>query len=222
MADRAAVLQQVLDSKLIAVVRYDDPKPLIRALHAVVEGGVSAIEVTLTVPNALQVISEAQRELGNRVLIGAGTVLEVDTAKAALDAGASFIVSPVTQPEVINFCAMTEVAVMPGAFTPTEIVAAWNAGADIVRVFPADCLGPSFFQAVHNPFPKIRLMPTGGVRLATARSFLDAGAVCLGVGSQLVDRNLVDQGNLDALRDRSRQFVQVVDDFKKNRPLAQA
>lgn len=217
MPDRAAVLKHVFDTKLIAVVRYDDPKPLIKALHAVVDGGVTIVEVTLTVPNALQVIAEAVREFGSRVLVGAGTVLEVDTAKAALDAGASFIVSPVMHPEVISYCAMNEVAVMPGAFTPTEIVAAWNAGADIVKVFPADSLGPTFIQALKGPLPKIRLMPTGGVLLTNARAFLEAGAVCLGVGSQLVDRKLVDAGDHDALRERARQYMQIVDDFKKKR-----
>jgi 2-dehydro-3-deoxyphosphogluconate aldolase/(4S)-4-hydroxy-2-oxoglutarate aldolase len=215
MIDRAAVLQTLMDNGLIAVVRSNDSKPLLRALHAVLDGGVSIVEVTLTVPNALQVIAEAKREFGARVLLGAGTVLEVETARAAVEAGASFVVSPVVVPEVISDCVMREVPVIPGAFTPTEIVTAWNAGADIVKVFPAGNLGPEFFKAMKGPLPHIRLMPTGGVDQKNALAFLEAGAVCLGIGTQLVDPKLVAAGDTDALRDRAAQFAAIVKKYRK-------
>jgi 2-dehydro-3-deoxyphosphogluconate aldolase/(4S)-4-hydroxy-2-oxoglutarate aldolase len=217
MANRTQVLKTIDEAKLIAVVRYDDPKPIMRALAAVVEGGVRILEVTLTVPNALQIITEAVREFDGKAIIGAGTVLELDTAKAALEAGATFIVAPIVNQEVINYCAMNEAVVMPGAFTPTEIVAAWNAGADIVKVFPADSLGPPFFKAMRLPFPKIRLMPTGGVNLNSARPFLDAGAVCLGIGSQLLDPKLIAAGNFEAIRDKAWAYAQIVHDYKNRK-----
>ena len=184
-------LQRVIECGILAVVRFADPGPLVEVMQALADGGVTVAEVTFTVPNAIDVIREARKQLGDRVLLGAGTVLDPETARAAILAGAEFIVSPCVNLEVIKMCRRYDKLVMPGALTPTEIVAAWEAGADIVKVFPADIVGPAFFKAMRGPLPQVKLMPTGGVDLTTASEFLKAGAVCLGVGGQLVEPQAV-------------------------------
>src|SRR5439155_9872068 len=143
-------------------------------------------------------------------LLGAGTVLDSETARAVLLAGAEYIVAPTVNLEVIRLCQRYDKLVMPGAFTPTEILTAWEAGADIVKVFPAEVLGPAFFKALRGPLPQVRLMPTGGVDLSTAADFLKAGACCLGIGSQLVEPKAVADHNFDRIRDLARQYVQIV------------
>lgn len=203
-------LQRVTDCGIVAVVRFSDPDPLVEVVKALALGGVTVAEVTLTVPNALDVIRAAKRELGARVLLGAGTVLDPETARAALLAGAEFIVAPTVNLEVIAMCRRYDKLVMPGAFTPTEVLTAWEAGADVVKVFPADVVGPAFFKALRGPLPQVRLMPTGGVDLATAPAFLKAGAVCLGVGSQLVDPKLVAAGDFAGITHLAKQYVDIV------------
>jgi 2-dehydro-3-deoxyphosphogluconate aldolase / (4S)-4-hydroxy-2-oxoglutarate aldolase len=207
---RPLSLQRVLDAGIVAVVRAPDPAGLVEVIRALVAGGVTVAEVTLTVPNALDVIREAKKALGDSVLLGAGTVLDPETCRAALLAGAEFIVSPTVNVDVIRMCRRYDKLVMPGAFTPTEIVSAWDAGADIVKVFPAEVVGPAFFKALRGPLPQIRLMPTGGVDLNTAAEFLQAGACCLGIGSQLVDPKLVAAKAFDQLRDLASRYVDVV------------
>jgi 2-dehydro-3-deoxyphosphogluconate aldolase / (4S)-4-hydroxy-2-oxoglutarate aldolase len=213
---RETDLRRVMESGIVAVVRSPDPAPLVNVLTALADGGVVVAEVTFTVPNALEVIREARRKLGDRVLLGAGTVLDPETARAAILAGAEFIVSPTVNVEVIQLCRRYDKLVMPGAFTPTEIVTAWQAGADIVKVFPAEILGPAFFRAMRGPLPQVKLMPTGGVDLSTARDFLAAGAVCLGVGSQLVDPKLVAAGNFAALRELAAKYVATVREARQS------
>lgn len=203
-------LQQVIECGLVAVVRFADPGPLVNVLKAIADGGITVAEVTFTVPDALGVIREAKRQLGDRVLLGAGTVLDAETARAAILAGAEFLVSPAVNVDVIRMARRYDKLVMPGAFTPTEILTAWEAGADIVKVFPADVLGPAFFRAMRGPLPQVKLMPTGGVDLTTAGEYLKAGAVCLGVGGQLVDAKLVTTGKFDAIRDLAKQYVHAV------------
>ena len=203
-------LQRVTDCGIVAVVRFSDPDPLVEVVRALALGGVTVAEVTLTVPNALDVIRAAKRELGDRVLLGAGTVLDPETARAALLAGAEFIVAPAVNLEVIRMCRRYDKLVMPGAFTPTEVLTAWEAGADIVKEFPADVVGPAFFKALRGPLPQVRLMPTGGVDLATAPEFLKAGAVCLGVGSQLVDLKLVAAGDFAGITHLAKQYIEIV------------
>ncbi len=203
-------LQRVIDGGLVAVVRFAEPGPLVQVLHALADGGLTVAEITLTVPDALGVIREAKRQLGDRMLLGAGTVLDPETARAAILAGAEFIVSPAVNLDVIRLCRRYDKLVMPGAFTPTEILTAWEAGADVVKVFPADVLGPAFFKAMRGPLPQVKLMPTGGVDLTTAAAYLKAGAVCLGVGGQLIDPKLVAAGNFSAIRDLAKQYVDVV------------
>lgn len=203
-------LQRVIECGIVAVVRFADPAPLVEVVKALAAGGVTVAEVTLTVPNALDVIREAKKQLGDRVLLGAGTVLDPETARAAILAGAEFIVSPCVNLEVIKLCRRYDKLAMPGAFTPTEIVAAWEAGADIVKVFPAEIVGPAFFKAMRGPLPQVKLMPTGGVDLTTAGEFLKAGAVCLGVGGQLVDPKIVAAGDFNRITELARQYVELV------------
>lgn len=207
---RVQQLQRVLDSGIVAVVRAPDRAGLVEVIRALAAGGVTVAEVTLTVPNALDVIREARAALGDSVLLGAGTVLDGETCRAALLAGAEFIVSPTLSHDVIRVCRRYDKLVMPGAFTPTETLAAWEAGADIVKVFPAEVVGPAFFKAMRGPLPQIRLMPTGGVDLNTAADFLKAGACCLGIGSQLVDPKLVAARAFDQLRDLAAKYVEIV------------
>src|SRR5687767_5664461 len=211
---READLRRVLDCGIVAVVRAPDPAGLVDVVRALADGGVTVAEVTLTVPGAADVIREARRQLGDRVLLGAGTVLDPETARVALLAGAEFVVSPAVNADVIRLCRRYDKLVMPGAFTPTEILAAWEAGADVVKVFPADVLGPAFFKAMRGPLPQVKLMPTGGVDLTTAGEFLKAGAVCLGVGSQLVDAKLIAGRAFDKITELARQYVGVVKQFR--------
>ena len=203
-------LQRVLDCGIVAVVRFTDPEPLVAVVEALAAGGVTVAEVTFTVPGALDVIRTAKRQLGDRVLLGAGTVLDPETARAVLLAGAEYVVAPTVNLEVIRLCNRYDKLVMPGAFTPTEILTAWEAGADIVKVFPADVVGPAFFKALRGPLPQVRVMPTGGVDLGTAAAFLQAGACCLGVGGQLVDPKAVAAGDFGRIRELARQYVAIV------------
>ena len=212
---RETDLHRVLNCGIIAVVRAPDPAGLVDVVRALADGGVTIAEVTFTIPNAIDVIREVSRQLGDRVLLGAGTVLDTETARAAILAGADFVVSPALNLDVIRLCRRYDKLVMPGAFTPTEILMAWEAGADIVKVFPADIVGPAFFKAVRGPLPQIKLMPTGGVDLNTASEFLKAGAVCLGVGSQLVDPKLIAAKDYAALTTLAKKYADIVTQHRK-------
>jgi 2-dehydro-3-deoxyphosphogluconate aldolase/(4S)-4-hydroxy-2-oxoglutarate aldolase len=207
-------LRQVLECGIVAVVRSHDSRQLVDVVGALAEGGVTVTEITMTVPDALDVIRQVRQALQDRVLLGAGTVLDAETARAALLAGAEYIVAPTVNLDVIRLCQRYDKLVMPGAFTPTEILTAWESGADIVKVFPADVVGPAFFKALRGPLPQVRLMPTGGVDLTTAAEFLRAGACCLGVGSQLVEPGAVAEANFDRIRDLARQYVTIVRDHR--------
>src|SRR3954469_753411 len=168
-------LRQVLDCGIVAVVRSPDSQQLVEVVRALADGGVTVAEITMTVPGALDVVRETRKALGDRVILGAGTILDPETARAAFLAGAEYIVAPTLNLDVIRMCRRYDKLVMPGAFTPTEILTAWEAGADIVKVFPADVVGPAYFKALRGPLPQVRLMPTGGVDLTTAADFLKAG-----------------------------------------------
>lgn len=208
-------LRQVLGSGIVAVVRAPDGKQLVDVARALADGGVSVIEITMTVPGALDVIRQVRDALGDRILLGAGTILDPETARAALLAGAEYLVAPTINLDVIRLCQRYDKLVMPGAFTPTEILTAWEAGADIIKVFPADVVGPAFFKAVRGPLPQVRLMPTGGVDLTTAAAFLKAGACCLGLGAQLVEPRAVAERNFDRIRDLARQYVAIVQQVRR-------
>jgi 2-dehydro-3-deoxyphosphogluconate aldolase/(4S)-4-hydroxy-2-oxoglutarate aldolase len=203
-------LRQILDCGIVAVVRSPDSQQLVEACRALADGGVTVVEITMTVPSALDVLRQVRQALGDRLLLGAGTILDPETARAALLAGAEYVVAPTVNLDVIRLCQRYDKLVMPGAFTPTEILTAWEAGADIVKVFPADVVGPAFFKALRGPLPQVRLMPTGGVDLKTAADFLKAGACCLGVGGQLVEPKAVAERNFDRIRELARQYVAIV------------
>jgi 2-dehydro-3-deoxyphosphogluconate aldolase / (4S)-4-hydroxy-2-oxoglutarate aldolase len=207
---RERALKRIFDGGIVAVVRSDKSAPLVKVVQALAEGGVTAAEVTFTVPDAVDVIRDVRREVGDALVLGAGTVLDPETARAAILAGAEFIVSPIVNPEVIRLCRRYDKAVMPGAFTPTEVLSAWEAGADVVKIFPADVGGPAFLKALRGPLPQVRLMPTGGVDLTTAKSFLEAGACCLGVGGALVAPAAIVQGDFDRIRKLAAQYVAIV------------
>jgi 2-dehydro-3-deoxyphosphogluconate aldolase/(4S)-4-hydroxy-2-oxoglutarate aldolase len=211
---RDTTLKRILDCGIVAVVRAESGEQLAKVVKALAEGGVTAAEITFTVPDAIDVIRRVRSEVGDQVVLGAGTVLDPETARAALLAGAEYIVSPIVNPDVIKLCRRYDKAVMPGAYTPTEILAAWEAGADVVKVFPAELGGPALLKALRGPFPQIRLMPTGGVNLETAESFLRAGACCLGVGGSLVEPKAVASGDFARLRTLATQYKAVVDAFR--------
>jgi 2-dehydro-3-deoxyphosphogluconate aldolase/(4S)-4-hydroxy-2-oxoglutarate aldolase len=212
-------LGRMLECGIVAVVRSPDSAQLVEVARALADGGITVVEITMTVPNALDVLRQVRHALGERLLLGAGTILDPETARAALLAGAEYVVAPTLNVDVIRLCQRYDKLVVPGAFTPTEILTAWEAGAYIVKVFPADVVGPAFFKALRGPLPHIRLMPTGGVDLATAAAFLQAGACCLGVGGQLVDPKLVAARNFERIRELARQYVDVVKKVRETGPV---
>jgi 2-dehydro-3-deoxyphosphogluconate aldolase/(4S)-4-hydroxy-2-oxoglutarate aldolase len=203
-------LRHILDCGIVAVVRSPDSQQLVEVVRALADGGVTVVEITMTVPDALGVLRQVRQSLGERVLLGAGTILDPETARAAMLAGAEYLVAPTLNLEVIRLCQRYSKLVMPGALTPTEILTAWESGADIVKVFPAEVVGPAFFKAMRGPLPHVRLMPTGGVDLNTAADFLRAGACCVGLGSQLVEPRAVAERDFDRIRDLARQYVAIV------------
>lgn len=211
---REATLKRILDGGIVAVVRSESSASLVNVVRALAQGGVTAAEVTFTVPDAIDVIRQVRREVGDAVVLGAGTVLDPETARAALLAGAEYIVAPTLNLDVIRLCHRYDKAVMPGAFTPTEILAAWEAGADVVKVFPADVGGPAYLKAIRGPLPQVRLMPTGGVDLQTAEAFLTAGACCLGVGGALVDPKAIAAADFGRIRDLAAQYAAIVRRFR--------
>lgn len=203
-------LARILDSGIVAVIRADSGDLLVDVAEALLAGGVEVIEVTFTVPGAVRVLQQVADKTAGRILLGAGTVLDSETARAALLAGAEFIVSPTTNVDVIRLCRRYDKLVMPGALTPTEVVTAWEAGADIVKIFPSDITGPKYLKALHGPLPQVRLLPTGGVNLDTAADFLKAGACALGVGGSLVDPQAIATGDLSRIESLARQFISIV------------
>ncbi len=182
-----------------------------RAVAAIKAGGVTVLEVTMTVPGAVRVIEQLAAAHGDEAVIGAGTVLDPETAHECIEAGAQFIVSPSLNEETIDFCRGRDVAVFPGALTPTEVVRAWMAGADAVKVFPAGAVGgASYLKALKAPLPQIELVPTGGVSLQTAADFIKAGAMALGVGADLIDPQALREGRAEVITERARQFIEIV------------
>jgi 2-dehydro-3-deoxyphosphogluconate aldolase/(4S)-4-hydroxy-2-oxoglutarate aldolase len=207
---RAAVTAQVEALGIVAVIRLKDPATLRAVVDAIAEGGVRALEVTMTVPRAVELIRELAPALPDGFLLGAGTVTDPATARAVIDAGASFVVGPVFRPDVIAACHERDVPVMPGCFSPTEILAAHESGADIVKVFPATMLGPQFIKDVRAPLPQVKLMPTGGVTLDNAGDWIRAGAVAVGVGSALLDAKAIESGRYDVITANARRVVSSV------------
>jgi 2-dehydro-3-deoxyphosphogluconate aldolase/(4S)-4-hydroxy-2-oxoglutarate aldolase len=207
---KLADLHRVLDCGLVAIIRSDDAAVVADVAEALAAGGVGVLEVTFTVPRAHRVLEQVADRLGNRVLLGAGTVLDSETARLAILSGAEFIVSPGTNLGVIGLCRRYDKLVMPGALTPTEVITAWEAGADIVKIFPSDFTGPNYIKILHGPLPQVRLMPTGGITLDNIAEHFRAGACALGVGSALVSSADVKKGDLGRLESRAREFVEAV------------
>jgi 2-dehydro-3-deoxyphosphogluconate aldolase/(4S)-4-hydroxy-2-oxoglutarate aldolase len=203
--------QQTVDTiqqlGVVAVIRIKDAAKLRAVVDAIAAGGVRAIEVTMTVPNAVELIRKLAATLPPEILLGAGTVTDAGTARAVIDAGARYVVSPVFRRDVIAACLERDVAAAPGCFTPTEILDAHECGADIVKVFPATALGPQFIKDVRAPLPQVRLMPTGGVSLDNAGDWIRAGAVAVGVGSALLDGKAIEEGRFDVLTANARRIV---------------
>jgi 2-dehydro-3-deoxyphosphogluconate aldolase/(4S)-4-hydroxy-2-oxoglutarate aldolase len=208
--DRSSILQRILECGIVAVVRSPEGAILVDVAQALVEGGINVIEITFTVPAAHRVLEAVQTSLGSQVLLGAGTVLDSETARVALLSGADFIVGPTLSLPVIALCHRYGKVVIPGAYTPTEILTAWEAGADIVKVFPADIGGPSYFRAIRAPLPQVRLMPTGGVNLQTAADFLRAGACALGIGASLVEPRAIAERDFGRITSLAKEYVRIV------------
>ena len=203
-------IRQIEEGGVIAIVRFDRSEELIQVARAVRAGGVRAIEFTMTTPNALSIIEQSVREFGQDVLLGAGTVLDAETARAAILAGAEFVVAPTLNPAVIEMCRRYSKVVIPGAFTATEILTAWECGADFVKVFPAEFGGAAYLKAVLAPLPQVKLIPVGGVSLDTTAAFIQAGAAAVAVGSNLVKKSAIAAGRFDELTDLARGFVEAL------------
>ena len=209
--NKTDVIQQIRETGIIPVVRATSAAEAMRAIDAIKKGGVSVLEITMTVPGAVKVIEQVSARYGKDALVGAGTVLDAETARICILSGAQFIVSPALDIDTIECCRKYGVAIMPGALTPTEVVKAWTAGADLVKVFPAGAMGgASYLKALKAPLPQIELVPTGGVSLKTAADFIKAGASALGVGADLVDLKALREGQDDVITERARQFVEIV------------
>jgi 2-dehydro-3-deoxyphosphogluconate aldolase/(4S)-4-hydroxy-2-oxoglutarate aldolase len=204
---RAAVTAQIEALGVVAVIRLKDPGKLRAVVDAMADGGVRALEVTMTVPGAVDLIRALAPSLPDGFLLGAGTVTDAATAHAVIDAGARFVVGPVFRPEVIAACHAREVPAMPGCFSPTEILAAHECGADIVKVFPATMLGPQYLKDVRAPLPQVKLMPTGGVTLDNAGDWIRAGAVAVGLGSALLDPKAIESSRFDIIAANARRVV---------------
>jgi len=204
------ILRVIIDCGVVAVVRVESTREALEVCPAIARGGVKPVEVTMTVPNAIDVIKEFKSTVKDEVLVGAGTVLDPETARVAILAGVDYIVTPTLNLKVIEMCHRYGIVVIPGAFTPTEILTAWEAGADIVKVFPAGVAGPQYLKDIKGPLPQVRLLPTGGVTLENTPDFIKAGAVAVAVGTALVDKKLVAEKKFDLITERARQFVEAV------------
>jgi 2-dehydro-3-deoxyphosphogluconate aldolase/(4S)-4-hydroxy-2-oxoglutarate aldolase len=214
--ERGKQIDRIEQSGVIAIVRFDRSEELVRVARAIAEGGVDVIEFTMTIPGALKTIEAAAQELSGRVLIGAGTVLDPETARAAILAGAEFIVAPTLNRPVIELSHRYDKVVIPGAYTPTEILNAWEWGADFVKVFPAEIGGPAYFKAVRAPLPQVRMIPVGGVSLENTAEFIRAGAAAIAVGSNLVEKKAVAEGRYAQLTELARRFCEAVRSARRN------
>ncbi len=206
--------QRLLSSGVVGIIRASDGSRLVDVARALAAGGVDCLEVTFTVPKAHKVLEQVADALGDKVLLGAGTVLDTETCRTAILAGAEFIVSPGTNLDVIAMCRRYSKLALPGALTPTEVITAWQAGADFVKVFPCDVLGPAHLKALRGPLPQVRMIPTGGVSLETAADFIRAGACALGIGSTLVEPKAVAAGDFGRIESLARQYVRIVQETR--------
>ncbi|MEX1275270.1 MAG: bifunctional 4-hydroxy-2-oxoglutarate aldolase/2-dehydro-3-deoxy-phosphogluconate aldolase [Bacteroidota bacterium] len=202
------ILDRILSTGVVAVIRMKDTQRLKKVIEAIRLGGVKSIEITMTVPGAVDIIADLVKTVPDDVLVGAGTVTDVETANKVIDAGAKFVVGPILNVDIIKLCNQRGVVIMPGCYTPTEIFTAWKAGADIIKVFPATSLGPKYFKDIRGPFPDLRLLPTGGVSVDNVGDWISAGAVAVGIGSDLLDKKAIDEGRYEVLTERARRMVE--------------
>jgi 2-dehydro-3-deoxyphosphogluconate aldolase/(4S)-4-hydroxy-2-oxoglutarate aldolase len=209
------ILRKIGDLGLVPVVRAQTADEALKIVDAIREGGVSVLEITMTVPGALGAIEQVARRFGADVLLGAGTVLDPETARACMLAGAQFVVTPTLDVRTIEMCRRYSVPIMPGALTPTEVLTAWTAGADVVKVFPCGALGgASYIKSLKAPLPQIEMIPTGGVSVKTAADFIKAGAMALGVGADLADTKAIREGNARLVTERAREYVRLVQEAR--------
>lgn len=208
----ADVLHKILDQKLVAIIRAPDTSLLLDVAGALIAGGIDIIEATFTIPNVLKTLEEMKSTLGDKILMGAGTVLDSETARAAVLSGAEYIVTPTVNVSVIQLCRRYGIPCLTGAFTPTEVLTAWEAGAEIVKLFPGEIGGPPYLKALKGPLPQIRMMPTGGVNLDTLTDFMNAGACAVGLGSSLVEKEALARRDLKRIETLAATYVQKMQD----------
>ena len=209
--EKVWVLKRIEEVGIVPVVRASSAEEAVSVAEALSEGGLSVLEITMTVPGAISVIAELSKRYGDEVLVGAGTVLDPETARSCIAAGAQFIISPALNLETIELCKLQRIAIFPGALTPTEVLTAWDAGADAVKVFPCSAVGgASYLRALKAPLPDVRLVPTGGVSLTTAKDFIAAGAWALGVGADLVNTKAINAGDRKSVIAAARNYVAAV------------
>jgi 2-dehydro-3-deoxyphosphogluconate aldolase/(4S)-4-hydroxy-2-oxoglutarate aldolase len=204
------IIDGLLAPGVVAIIRADSSEQLIDASRALIEGGISGIEVTMTTPNALKVIADVRRVFGDKALVGVGSILDVKTAEAAIAAGAEYVITPVFRPEVIAYCNRAGKPIFSGSYTPTEAQVAHELGADFIKIFPADALGPKYIQAIRGPLPHLRIVPTGGVDLTTAGDFIRAGCVAVAAGSSLISKDILKSKDWPRLTDLASQFIAAV------------
>jgi len=204
------IIDGLLTPGVVAIIRADNSEQLIDASRALIDGGVSGIEVTMTTPNALQVIADVCRVFGSKAIVGVGSVLDVKTAEAALAAGAVYVVTPVLKPEVIAFCNKVVTPIFAGSYSPTEAQTSYELGADFIKIFPADGLGPKYIQSIRGPLPHLKIVPTGGVDVNTAGDFIKAGCVAVAAGSTLVSKDILKNRDWPKLTDLASQFIAAV------------
>ncbi|EEF62752.1 bifunctional 4-hydroxy-2-oxoglutarate aldolase/2-dehydro-3-deoxy-phosphogluconate aldolase [Pedosphaera parvula] len=216
MRSKTEIVSLLLNPGIIAVVRATSDDQIIPLTEALIAGGVIAVEVTMTTPNAIQAIREASQAFGSRALIGVGTVLDAQTCRQAIKAGAEFVVSPIMRPEIAREARAADRPVMLGAYTPTEAQLAYEAGSDYIKIFPADGLGPNYIKALRAPLPHLKIVPTGGVDVNNVTDFLKAGCMALGVGSSLVSAQILQDSDWSELTRRATEFVKAVQAFRKD------
>jgi len=209
--DKSLTINQLREHGALGIVRVQKAENLLQIAEALQGGGLNCVEITMTTPGALRAIEEAVGKLGDEVLMGAGTILDAATARQAILAGAQFLVTPTVEPDVIEMAHRYGIVVIAGAMTPSEILTAWEAGADMVKVFPAGILGPEYIKAVRGPLPQIPLVPTGGITAGNAGEFIKAGAAIVCAGGWLVDKKAVAEGRYEVLTERARQLVETVE-----------
>jgi 2-dehydro-3-deoxyphosphogluconate aldolase/(4S)-4-hydroxy-2-oxoglutarate aldolase len=214
MVTKDEVLKRAHDTGVIGIFRVDSPDVCFKAMEALRAGGLNALEVTTTTPNAIEVVHEARKKYGDEVLIGMGTVLDAETAEKGIAAGAQFIVSPSVHKEILDVCRKHDVVSCPGTFSATEVVQAWKWGADLVKLFPISQVGPGYMKALMGPLPWIRFVPTGGVEVENAGEYIKAGAYCLGVGGGLVSKKAIAEGRFDLLTQAARDILKAVRDAR--------